>query len=102
VTVTTTWLDAQDDGDGTVDQRFWSPAKYLAALAADVEPSPELYGENTGGGGPGEMELSAYRMRRHGLLGMAWFNAEELLSGPYADLDDYERIIELSQKRGRS
>jgi hypothetical protein len=102
VTVTTTWLDAENDGDGFVDQRFWSPAKYLATLAGDIEPALELYGENTGGGGPEEMELSAHQMRRHGLLGMAWFNADELLSGRYADLGDYRHVIESSQKEGRS
>jgi hypothetical protein len=43
------------------------------------------------------MELSASQMRRYGLLGMSWYDEEQLFSGRYATLDDYRRAIESSQ-----
>lgn len=93
VVVTTTWLDADaayDDGD---DPRYWSPVKYLASLAREHPMDLELYGENTGQGDVAAMELSAQRMRRHGLTGMLWYRESEMFSGRYATLQEYERVI---------
>ena len=92
VLVTSTWLDADASGDsGRIEQ--WSPIKYLASLAQAHPLRLGLYGENTGRGRCAAMELSAAQVRRYGLLGMAWYREEELFSGEYAGLDDYQRII---------
>jgi hypothetical protein len=93
VIVTTTWLDADAFADGGDDPRFWSPVKYLSTLAKDHPFDLEMFGENTGKGMLEDMRLSALQMERYHLIGMAWYREEELLSGNYATLDDYERII---------
>ena len=56
------------------------------------------YGENTGRGDREAMEFSASQMRRYGFLGMAWYNEEQLFSGRYATLHDYQRVIETSRQ----
>jgi hypothetical protein len=100
VVITTTWLDADASGDADENRRYWSPVKYLADLADEHPSSIELYGENTGEGDRAAMELSASQMRRYGLTGMAWYREEELFSGRYANLQDYEWIIKTSQEAG--
>jgi hypothetical protein len=99
VLVTTTWLDADASGDAGGDPRYWSPVKYLSSLAKAHPLSLELYGENTGHGDRATMEFSDSQMRRYGLTGMAWYNEEQLFSGRYATLDDYERVIRASQQK---
>ena len=93
VIITTTWLDANASADDDADPRYWSPVKYLASLTQSHSPVLKLFGENTGRGQVVEMERSALQMERYGLLGMAWYREEELFSGQYATLADYERII---------
>jgi hypothetical protein len=39
------------------------------------------------------MQISAHQMRRYGLIGMAWYDEEQLFSGRYATLDDYKQIV---------
>ncbi len=101
VILTTTWLEANFDGvaDNWHDPRHWSPVHYLASLAEKHPLALKLYGENGGEDTQEAMELSAYRMRRYGLVGMAWYNEGELFSGQYASLRDYERIIAASRSR---
>ncbi|HZG67453.1 MAG TPA: hypothetical protein VEZ12_11965 [Herpetosiphonaceae bacterium] len=99
VIVTTTWLDADASRDGGTDQRYWSPVKYLARLAADHPLRLAVFGENTGHGDREEMEHAAAQAQLYGLRGMAWFNAEELWSGRYATLDDYRLIIQRTSLR---
>lgn len=101
VLVTTTWLDANASKDDGEDPRYWSPVKYLSSLADANPVHPGLYGENTGDGSLEDMRLSAHQMRRYGLVGMAWYKESQLLSGRYATLAGYERIIEASQENGR-
>lgn len=93
VIVTTTWLDADATADDQPDQRYWSPVKYLSSLAQQHPLQPGLFGENTGQGQAVELELAALQMQRYGLLGMAWYREEELFSGQYASLADYQRVI---------
>lgn len=99
VIVTTTWLEANPDtvADTQFNPRYWSPVHYLASLAKPQQL--RLYGENSGTDGRKAMELSASRMRRYGLVGMCWYNEEQLFSGQYASLDDYERIIDSHESR---
>ena len=96
VLVTTTALDAEASGDADEDPSYWSPVKYLSGLAKPHPLGLGLYGENSGHGDQAEMELSASQMRRYGLLGMSWYDEEQLFSGRYATLDEYRRAIETS------
>ena len=93
VIVTTTWLNADASGDEGPDQRYWSPVKYLAQLADSHPLDLGVYGENTGWDYVVDMELSAFQVQRYGLIGMAWFREDQLFSGQYATLGDYERVI---------
>jgi hypothetical protein len=93
VIITTTWLDAEASGDQGADLRYWSPVKYLAFLANRHPLNLLLFGENTGQGTRAEMNLSSAQMERYGLIGMAWYNETELLSGKYASLQDYKQVI---------
>jgi hypothetical protein len=99
--VTTTWLDADASGDNGSDPQRWSQVKYLASLAQAHPLRPRLYGENTGEGQRAELELSAAQVHRYGLLGMAWYREEELLSGDYATLDDYRDVFASDSIRAR-
>ncbi|MBA3424765.1 MAG: hypothetical protein H0U04_09565, partial [Rubrobacter sp.] len=53
----------------------------------------QTYGENTGHGDRTEMEFTASQMRRYGLVGMLWYNEQELFSSQYATLSDYQSTI---------
>jgi hypothetical protein len=98
VLVTVTWLDADTSGDTGPDQSRWSPVKYLSHLAGSNPVQPKLYGENTGTGSLGDMLTAAYQMCRYDLDGMAWYNEDQLLSGRYATLSQFEHIIETYQE----
>lgn len=100
VVVTTTWLEPNHfpAGDYGQDQLYWSPVHYLASLTRAHPLSLELYGENGGRDDRVAMELSAERMERYGLLGMAWYREEELFSGQYATLEDYRNVIQTLQQ----
>lgn len=93
IVVSTTWLDADSSGDSTADQRVWSPVKYLSSLASSHPLKLQLHGENTGQGDVRAMRASAQQMVRYNLIGMSWYREEELMSGRYATLADYQRII---------
>lgn len=93
VLVTTTWLDADASRDKSQNPRQWSPVRFPSSLAKSSPAHPGLYGENTGFGSRKDMLLSAHQTRRYGLVGMAWYNEKQLLSGHYATLEDYKRII---------
>lgn len=97
VLVATTALDAPASGDDDEDPNNWSPVKYLSLLATSNPARPGLYGENTGAGSYEDMLRAASQMRRYGLVGMSWYNEEQLFSGRYATLGDYERVIESSR-----
>lgn len=94
--LTTTWLDADvyPDREYGDDPRFWSPARFLAHLAARSPLRPALFGENTGQGSEADMALSIQRMVENELLGMAWYRESELISPEYASLDVYREMIQ--------
>jgi hypothetical protein len=97
--VTTTWLDANAadlayPGDVSLEPQRWSPVKYLASLANAHTPPLQVFGENTGWGDVRAMERTAAQMYDCNLIGMLWFREEQLFSGQYATLDDYQRVID--------
>lgn len=100
VLLTTTWLDAPASRDDSRDASKWSPVKYLSHLAESNPVHPGLYGENTGAGSSEDMSISVRQMERYGLAGMAWYDEEQLFSGHFASLDDYERVINSFQGCG--
>jgi hypothetical protein len=98
VIVTTTWLDADAaalaaPGDQSTDPRQWSPVKYLASLAAAHPLKPRLFGENTGWGSRTNMDRTAAQAIAYGLMGMMWFREDQLFSGQYASLADFQQVI---------
>jgi hypothetical protein len=95
VVLTTTWLEANPSATSDIqyDPSYWSPVHYLYSLAKANPYQLKLFGENGGRDGMKAMELSAYRMRRYGLLGMCWYNDEQLFSNRYATLKDYKWVI---------
>jgi hypothetical protein len=100
VLVTTAWLDAPGSRDDDQDPSNWTPVKYLSYLTESNPANPGLYGENTGAGSREDMWIAASQMRRYGLLGMAWYNEEQLFSGRYANLAEYGRVIKTYQECG--
>jgi hypothetical protein len=92
--VTTTWIDAPAEWASPTNP---TPVDYLSSLAKKHDPVLETYGENTGAGSQTNMEFSVSQMRRNGLTGMAWFNEDQLFSGNYATLADYQTQIFLAQ-----
>jgi hypothetical protein len=90
VMVTTTWLDAPTAWSGPGNP---TPVEYLSTLARQNPHNLQTYGENTGHGDRTEMEFTASQMRRYGLEGMLWYNEQELFSGQYATLSDYQSTI---------
>jgi hypothetical protein len=96
VIVTTTWLEAgrwDPEGDCSSDAARWTPARYLARLAARHPLRLRLFGENGGRDSRAEMRFAARQMRRLGLLGMLWYSGPEMRSGRYASLEDYRDVI---------
>ena len=78
-----TWMDAEDQGSDPV---YESPVRYLAGLGADHGLA--VAGENTGDNDRAAMERSFARLHELGLSALFWMNAEQLVSGRYATLDD--------------
>ncbi len=91
VVVTTTWLDAACGNDASTSAAAWSPVHYLAYLAARRGLS--VYGENTGRGTASVMRFTASQARAYRLAGFLWYDEQEFLSGRWATLDDYARLI---------
>ncbi len=93
VVVTTTWLDADGSRDAGSDQRYWSPVKYLSALAANHPLHLAVYGENTGQGTVDDLRFTADQAARYGLEGFAWYRESELFSGGWATIADYAALV---------
>jgi len=89
----TTWLNCPFGNDNRADPVLWRPVHYLAVLAHRHRPALELYGENSGEGDAAQLRFSIAQARRYGLRGLAWFNEDQLFSGRYATLSDYQRAI---------
>ncbi len=93
VVVTTTWLDADATRDNNANPTDWSPVKYLATLAKSHPLHLGVAGENAGQGNAAVMRLVGAQMQRYELVALIWSRESELLSGAYATLDDYKRLI---------
>ena len=93
VVVYTTWLNADASGDAGTDQRYWSPVKYLASLAAKRLVPLEVMGENTGRDTVQDMALTFEQARRYGLRAVVWAFEPELYGGVYASISDYAAAI---------
>lgn len=91
VWVASTWLDCPYGNDSVTDPGVGSPGRYIASLAR--ARGLRAYGENTGQGSASVLASTAARARSFGLVGFAWYNEEELLSGRYATLADMARVI---------
>lgn len=96
VVVYCTWLDSspefsQDDGE---DPTRWSPARYLAALAADHAPPLARWGENTGGGDDGVLDLCADRIRQYRYSGFFWAFERDLYDGSSPEMEDFARFVQ--------
>jgi len=89
----TTWLNCPFGNDNSADPVLWRPVHYLAVLARRHRPALGLYGENSGNGDAAQLSFSIAQARRYGLRGLAWYNEDQLFSGQYATLSDYQRAI---------
>ena len=88
VVVSSTWMDAGDQGTDAV---YESPVRYLVRLAAPYGVG--VMGENTGQGTLAEMQLSVSRTRELGLVGMLWMREPDMYGTSYATLADYSALI---------
>jgi hypothetical protein len=93
VIVSSTWLDAADQGAGTT---YESPIRYVARLAHPL--GLPVIGENTGRNDAAAMQRSAERVVELGMRGMLWMRHSELfVGGAYATIDDYREQISWAQ-----
>jgi hypothetical protein len=85
-----TWLDSNPDwsDDTSPDPVRWSPVHYLASLARAHNPPLRVSAENTGGGGPAALALSARRAREFNLDSLYWAFAPDLFDGKPPELPD--------------
>jgi hypothetical protein len=85
-----TWLDANPEwsDETSPDPARWSPVHYLADLARRHTPELTVSAENTGGGGPEILHLSAERARAYELKTMFWAFAPDLFDGRPPELKD--------------
>ncbi|WP_309385894.1 hypothetical protein [Cerasicoccus frondis] len=92
VIVYCTWLDSDPSfsDDASMDRNAWSPAKYLAALAAEHEPSLVRWAENTGGGDVAVLDLCRERMQAFGYEGFFYAFESNLYDGHGAEIGDYQ------------
>ena len=89
VIVSSTWLDAPDQGD---DPIYETPAAYITRLATPL--GMPVIGENTGGGDLADMQLCVERVRELGMAGMLWMTESDLFAGGgKATIDDYAGLI---------
>lgn len=95
VWVQSTWADSDpawsDDASG--DPGRWSPAGFLAHLARGRVPPLRVAAENTGGGGPPALELSARRVRGLNLDAFFWAFGPDLFDGRPPELEDLRRAF---------
>jgi len=95
VVPTVTWLDAQTKWPNPADPQGWTPVQYLSSLAIAHPLHLKVYGENSGQGtkDAATLHYTASQARRYGLIGMAWYNEQELFSGQAATLNDYRQAM---------
>ncbi len=85
-----TWLDSNPDwsNDTSHDPARWSPAKFLATLARRHTPPLNVSAENTGGGGPPALTLTARRIQELNITALYWAFAPDLFDGKPPELKD--------------
>lgn len=85
-----TWLDSNPSwsDDASHDPVRWSPAKFLATLARRHSPALDVSAENTGGGGPPALALSARRIRELNISALYWAFSPDLFDGKPPELAD--------------
>lgn len=93
VVLYTTWLDAPDRGDSGTNQAEWSPARYLAALAAANPLSLGVWGENSGHNSYADMQRCIRQAYANKFQGVLWAFERDLYSDTYATLGEYKALI---------
>ncbi|MDF3057594.1 MAG: hypothetical protein K0R17_1809 [Rariglobus sp.] len=90
VRVHCTWIDSNPEwsDESSPDEARWSPVHYLSNLARRHVPPLAVSAENTGGGGPPALSLSAKRVRDLNIQIMFWAFAPDLFDGKPPDLKD--------------
>ena len=85
-----TWLDSSPSfgRDDEADRERWSPAHYLAVLAAEHRPALQAWGENTGGGDAATVALCFERIRAYGYRGLLWAFERDLYDGTAPEMRD--------------
>lgn len=85
-----TWIDSDPawSDDASADPARWSPPKFLASLARRHHPPLAFSAENTGGGGPSALALSARRIRELDIGSFSWAFAPDLFDGDPPGLAD--------------
>lgn len=100
VVVYSTWIDGfEGSDDSSPDPRHWSPAHFVASLAAAHNPPLLAGGENTGRPDDlANMELTFQRMRTYHLCVMYWAFEPTLFDNAkgHATIDDFKRCSEAS------
>lgn len=96
VIVYCTWLDSNPEysQDDASDPAGWSPARYLAELAATHRLRLQIWGENTGGGGPEILQRCADRIRKYGYRGFLWAFERDLYDGKPPEIGDFKAFSE--------
>ena len=95
IIVYTTWIDAPFGDDTKRDPGQWTPAHWLAYLAAANPLNLVTMGENTGGGDAKALQRSAQRTRDYGLQGLMWAFEPQLFDGKGATLRQLAEIAAL-------
>ncbi len=85
-----TWLDSNPawSDETSRDPARWSPPKFLASLARRHNPPLTVSAENTGGGGPSALALSARRARELDIRTLLWAFGPDLFDGKSPELID--------------
>lgn len=91
VIVYCTWLDSSPafSQDESPNRSRWSPAHYLATLAAEHRPALHAWAENTGGGEVEVLSLCRDRILKYGYRGFVWAFERDLYDGRPPDISDF-------------
>ncbi len=90
-----TWIDSDPawSDETSSNPARWSPPRFLASLARAHNPPLRVSAENTGGGGPAALALSANRVRELKLDAFYWAFCPDLFDGRAPELDDLGRAF---------
>ncbi|KAA6301634.1 MAG: hypothetical protein EZS26_002240 [Candidatus Ordinivivax streblomastigis] len=85
-----TWIDSNPEWSSASNP---CPIEFLATAAKNNPLKLKVMGENTGGGGIAEMELTFKRMADNGLAGIMWAFENDLYDSTSPTLTNYTRLI---------